>query len=367
MTRTVRSGHSIGYFISVIFFFVVASANTYAISQASQLRTVTLYPNNNFAAQQRLVNHYYSQKKYKESVQQIDEILKYKPNDIELLTKKAGIYADMELYTQAITILDYVIKLDPQNTKALKLREKLLGLQALQPKNQMGIDVNEARVNGNLNAWWQYASVHYYRFTDKGSFGGRINYANRYGTTGEQYQLEAYPKLFNLGSLSLSYAYANSTQILFPTLQYTIEPYFKLPANFEASIGVRNLRSVGVNIYDTTGSLGLYLGNNYIWLREFHFTPHASDLLEAGWTKYFDRKYTLITLKGSMGRAPDIADLAPLNQIIVLNMYGVGISGQTSLGESLIGKIATGYIHQRFPAGSTRDFFDATVGIYWQF
>lgn len=365
MKRTTKLAKQI-QFLVYICLLGIGLGSAYADSALGvQSREVGFYPDNR-EMQQRLVNHFYAQKKYKQSIEVLNEVLKKDPNNVSLLIKEAGIYADIEQYSKSIAILDRAIRLDPQNSKAIELRNKLLYLKCLEPKNEIGIDIDEAYVS-DLTQWWDYASIHYYRFTDGGTFGGRINFSKRFGTTGEQYQLEAYPKIFDIGMVALSYAYANSTQIVFPDMQYTIEPYFYLRGDFEVSLGERFLRSQSVGIYDTTASLGKYIGNYFIWMRDYHFTPKASDLLELGLTRYFSDKNSFLTIKGVYGRAPDIADLAPLNQIIVLKMYGLSLSGKMPLTKSLFARAGVGYMHQRFPSERIRNISDISAGLYWQF
>jgi YaiO family outer membrane protein len=122
-----------------------------------------------------------------------------------------------------------------------------------------------------------------------------------------------------------------------------------------------------VNIYNTTASLGKYFGDYFVWVRDYHYTPKASDLIELGATRYFTEKKSFVTIKGVFGRAPDIADLAPLNQIIVLKTYGLSLNGQIPLTKSIVGKAGVGYMHQRFPSDRIRNISDINAGLYWQF
>lgn len=68
------------------------------------------------------------------------------------------------------------------------------------PKNELGIYGDEAH-DSLSNSHWGFASGHYYRYTDYGTYGARINFAKRYGVTGEQYKLEAYPMFHNSSPL----------------------------------------------------------------------------------------------------------------------------------------------------------------------
>lgn len=237
------------------------------------------------------------------------------------------------------------------------------------PKNEIGLSSDEAYVS-DLKHYWTFSSLHYFRYGEYGNAGAHLNYANRLGGSAEQYQFEANPKL--PGSkffqyLHLSAAYANDTQTLFPQYQYVVEPYFNLPVSFETSIGVSALRAVGVNIYTYTGSLAYYLGNYYFWLRPYHFVPKSSDYFEVAARRYFSDSKSFVTLKLGIGKAPDLLDIAPLNQIVVLQQNLVSLSGQFPVYKNVYLQTGLGYLKQIFPSGKVREISDFNLGAIWLF
>lgn len=237
------------------------------------------------------------------------------------------------------------------------------------PKNEIGLSSDEAYVS-DIKHYWTYSSLHYFRYGEYGNVGGRLNFANRLGGSALQYQIEANPKL--PGSrffqyLHLSASQANDTQTLFPQYQYTVEPYFNLPVNFETSIGVSALRAVGVNIYTYTGTLAYYLGNYYFWLRPYHFVPKSSDYFEVAARRYFSDSKSFVTLKLGIGKAPDLLDLAPLNQIVVLQQNLVSLSGQFPVYKNVYLQTGVGYLKQIFPSGRVREISDINLGAIWLF
>jgi YaiO family outer membrane protein len=311
-----------------------------------------------------LLNQKYQQKKYNEYLTIVDEALQKDPNNPTLLYRKAGILTDLEKYDQAMIVLERLQTLQPNNAEANKLRGIVIKAQ---PHNEIGFDQDEAYVS-DLQTYWSYSSLHYYRFTADGNVGGRINYAHRYGTTGEQYQVEAYPKISQNIYLALTYALANHTQYLFPTNQSLVEAYFNnLPHNMDASLGARYLRSLGVDIYTYTGSLGKYIYNNYIWFRPYHYTPQATDFYEIGIRHYFQDKNNYLALRVGVGKSPDLGDLPPLNQIIIISSRGFSLSGQYALTQTLFLKGGVGYVRQLFPSGLVREITDGSLGFAWQF
>jgi YaiO family outer membrane protein len=357
--------------IKFLFINILASSiwSTSSLAAADLLTGVNLPHTVISQAQSMMIEQNLLQNKNRAAIAYIDSELKKDPSNTNLLYKKAVICADIEQYDKALAALDQIAILQPGNEEALKLRIKIEKIILSQPRNELGLNVDEAYVS-DVGGYWTYSTLHYYRFTQRGTFGARINYAKRYGTTGEQYQLEAYPTFPSVPYLQyirLSAAYANFTQILFPNYQYAIEPYFNLPKNFEFSLGFSGLRSIGVNIYTYTGSLAYYWGNNYLWFRPYHYTPKSSDFFELGVRHYFEDKNTFISVKGGIGKAPDILDLAPLNQIIVLDQNLIAINGQFAMQKNLYLQAGAGYLRQVFPSGKVRNITDGSLGIIWQF
>lgn len=85
---------------------------------------------------------------------------------------------------------------------------------------------------------WNFASASIGRKTPHlGSITLRYNYANRFGNNGQQLELDAYPAIYKGIYVYLSAGVSNKKN--FPFSRISIEPYFKLPKSFEASLGIR--------------------------------------------------------------------------------------------------------------------------------
>lgn len=357
--------HILGLGTSFLVSIVALNATAASITSNKVLES-NLYNRGISQAQLLLLDQKIQSHKYDESMAIIDEGLKKNPNDVKLLYQKAEIYSELEKYDEAYSVLNQISLLQPNNAKANALRVTVETQIRLKPKNELGFDQDEAYVS-DLSSYWSYSSLHYYRFTNTGTYGARVNYAHRYGTTGEQYQLEAYPKLSENISLAVTAALANHTQILFPTNQSSLEGYFALPKNFEASIGPRYLKSLGVSIYTWTGSIGKYQGDYFVWFRPYHYTPQSTEFYEVGVRRYFSDKNTYIGLRIGAGKMPDIGDVAPLNQIVILNMKSIALGGQVPITKTFFVKGGLGYSKQHFPSGLVREITDGSLGVVWQF
>lgn len=233
--------------------------------------------------------------------------------------------------------------------------------------NNIGISQEEDYVS-DLKQYWSYSSLYYYRKTIHGIFGARVNYANRYSMGGEQYQLEAYPKISPNVYAALSVGLSNTSQQVFPKYQYSVEPYFNLPKGYEASIGQRFIRSYDVNIYTYTGSIGKNVGNYFVWLRPYHYTPKSVDFFEAGIKRYFEGlDDTFVSFKVGTGKIPDIGDIPPLNQITILSANTFSIDGQFHATRCMLVRLGVGYARQVYQSGNVREITNGSINLTWKF
>jgi YaiO family outer membrane protein len=233
------------------------------------------------------------------------------------------------------------------------------------PSNEIGFSQDEAYVS-DLRSFWSYSSLHYYRTSSKGTFGGRINYANRFGIGGEQYQLEAYPKFAQIGYADLMFAYSNTSQRVFPQYQYRIEPYITLPKNLEASLGQYYLRSFSSNIYTYTASIAKTFSNNTIWFRPYYYNPKNVAFFELGAKHYFSDDVYL-GVKAGAGNVPDIGDVVPFTQIVAYRGVYLGLNGQIPLRKQTFLRFGIGYLHQNYTTGLFRQVTDGSLEIIWRF
>lgn len=252
----------------------------------------------------------------------------------------------------------------------------MTSIRPYQPVTYSSILANEVGVDGavsyvsDLEAYWKYSSLHYYRNNQYGTFGGRINAANRFGTSALQYQAEAYPILFAGSYAALSLAYANTTQTLFPSYQYRAEGYFPLLKSYEFSLGQGGQmfpRFDNEKIFLYTGSLGKYMGNYFMWYRPYYFTPKSALLSEIGLRRSFEDPDTYVSARATLGHLPDIGDLPPNSNLVILSQNSLGLNAQFPLGCHVYGKADVSYAHQVYQTGLTRNITTGFLGIFVRF
>lgn len=377
MTKLSIQGKPLEIYIAFIRHFIlfclilINSLAVFASAASSDVAVdSSLYQPGMDRALENLINQYNSQKKYKEAIAKLDEEIKKKPDNVPMLYKEAEIYADIEQYYKAKKNLDKIMKLEPNNKEAKKLAIVLDKKIKEIPCNEIGFDQDEAYVS-DVNGFWTFSSLHYYRLTQYGTYGGRINYANRYNNNGVQYVIEAFPKFSNFFSTSLSFGYANNAQILYPNLQYRIEPYFDFANGIEISVGQNWQKYIvfsNQKIIANTGTIGKNFKNNFIWYRPSFYSPTSSTFNELGLRHYANKKNTYFTLKLNAGRLPDIGDLPPLDKILVLKQRGINLDGQYAITKNFFLRAEAGFTRQFYlESRHLRKLTDAAFGFVYQF
>ena len=235
--------------------------------------------------------------------------------------------------------------------------------------NEVGVDGALSYVS-DLASYWSYSSLHYYRLTDRGTFGGRINSARRFSTTAVQYQAEAYPVFSNGVYAAFNLAYANTSQTLFASYQYRAEGYFPLPYNYEYSLGQGGQffpRFSDKRIYLFTGSIGKYIGDYFVWARPYYYTPQSNFLYEVGLRRTFVDPNQFVSVRLNTGHLPDIGDLPPLDNIITVSQTAIAVGGQLPLRNNFFVKADVSYAHQKYPADLVRNITTLYLSVFVRF
>ena len=148
------------------------------------------------------------------------------------MLKKAKILHAMGDFKQAIGQLETLLQINPANAEA---RKKLLEMRIDQMKNRVRLtytyDLFEKKSNKDP---WQLAALSYGRKTSIGLIYGRINWADRFGSKGFQYEMDAYPHISENNYLYLNAGYSNLS--IFPKVRSGAEWYHSFPNAFEGSL-----------------------------------------------------------------------------------------------------------------------------------
>jgi len=121
-----------------------------------------------------------------------------------------------------------------------------------------------------------FSSISYKRQTLAGSIIPRINYSNRLGKNGLQYDLDFYPKFSKRFYAYLNYGFSNAS--IYPNHKFGGDLYtnLKLPGAYEFSAGGRFIKFKTKEVVSFTNSFGHYRGNYYFSLRSY-VTPRPNN------------------------------------------------------------------------------------------
>ena len=196
---------------------------------------------------------------YSSALSIVNQGLLYHPNSEDLLIRKAKIYRAMKDYPRARAANNQALKVNPNNLEARGLKESI-DLEGV--KNSIALSYDFSYFDHQFDAPWHLVALEYGRVTPLGKIIGRFSVANRFGITGTQFEIDAYPHISKT-----FYAYMNVgwgfTDIVFPRFRAGFSLYANLPAGFEAELGFRYLKFTGTPVWIYTAGLGKYYKN---WL-----------------------------------------------------------------------------------------------------
>ncbi|MVZ64639.1 YaiO family outer membrane beta-barrel protein [Sphingobacterium sp. DK4209] len=220
-----------------------------------------------------------------ESLRILNQGLASHPKSKDLGLLKAKVLNASNKYAEANQQLNVLLEDDPKNTEARELansiREQVAG-------NEIGLTYNWMHFDKQFADDWHIMSVSYKRRTPIGSVIFKTNFANKFGSNGTQFELEAYPRLSKTFYMYLGTGYSNSSG-LFPKFRTGASLYANLPASFEAEIGYRQLK-FSENVWMYTASVGKYYKNLWFNLRTY-LTPGEDNISHsyAGTVRYYTK------------------------------------------------------------------------------
>lgn len=162
-----------------------------------------------------------------------------------------------------------------------------------------------------------YSSISFKRQTLAGSIIPRINYSNRLGKHGIQYDLDFYPKFSKRLYAYLNYGYSDAS--IYPNHKVGGDLYVNLPGAIEFSAGGRYISTDTQNISVITNSLGYYRGNYYFSLRSY-ITPRPEKLTRVSGNilvrKYLKDAENFLGVTVGMGISPELRQLTSGDELL---------------------------------------------------
>lgn len=226
------------------------------------------------------------------------------PIDVEILLKSANVYYNAGDERTTLRLLDRVDQLSPSNRESADLRKNI----TLTSQNYT--------LSGSYSYDWYSVSdafdpsqISYLQLTRRSSIGtfmARLNYADRFNTTGLQPEIDFYPNIADGWYGYLNFGVADS--FIFPRYRTGAELHKIMPKGFEVSAGFRFLKFQNADVIIYTGTLTKYQGSWLFTIRPY-FTPSSG----VGWSRSVNmraRKFlggpdNYITFRGGFGFSPE--------------------------------------------------------------
>ncbi|MGB3145139.1 MAG: YaiO family outer membrane beta-barrel protein [Maribacter sp.] len=218
-----------------------------------------------------------------------------------------------------------------------------------------------------------YASISYLRKLTIGSLIPRINYSNRLGKSGVQYDLDFYPKITKGLYAYLNYGYSDAE--IYPTHKMGGDLYLNLKKGYEFSAGGRYIQFETRDVKVVTNSVGYYKGNYYFSLRSY-ITPSPGGLTKASGNllirKYLKDAENYIGISGGFGFSPELRQFTSGDVILAETLLYIG-SQRLSMEYQFTGKnqpnnyrTNVGVTRQELAFAPNNYFWSFTAGLTYE-
>ncbi len=271
---------------------------------------------------QILLNIEYWSGNLKQALKVADKAILLFPNEYEFKITKAKILDQLELYPEALAILEDLLVPKPKKGGMDTGQLDKLPEEVQEEIKKMIEEIKIKMKKSHIGALYTlelfdkiYAPRHLLEVEFKRKFGKnalilRTSVARRFARQGLQLELDYYRRLGRTSYLYLNAGYSPSS--IFPRFRSGAEFYKRLKRNMDASIGARYLYFVGSDsatkqVIIFTGSLGKYYQKYWFGMRPF-ITPRGTGaalslLLHA--RRYFENYDNHLTLTLGYGLTPE--------------------------------------------------------------
>jgi YaiO family outer membrane protein len=302
----------------------------------------------------------YWNKEENRALQILDKGLALNPESEPLWLLKAKIYNSMDRYKEAEEAVARLLIINPSHTEG---RELLVRLNDVSSRNAVGITYGYTHFDKQFDDDWHMLGLSYKRVTPIGSVILKGNLANKFGETGTQIELEAYPRISGMFYLYVGGAYSNDVGI-FPKYRTGVSLNANLPKSFEAEIGYRQLYfTESIMMY--TASVGKYYKNYWFNVRTY-LTPQSDQIAQSytGTVRYYIKgAQDFIGFQIGSGISPEENRSNLLQQdSFKLKTIKMGAEYQFSVKQTNVFSLSTMYYNQEYQPGQRGNQFDLTFG-----
>ncbi|WP_133438780.1 YaiO family outer membrane beta-barrel protein [Chryseobacterium salivictor] len=294
------------------------------------------------------------------AIEILNKGLEYHPQSEALLLLKGKVDFNNSNYADAEKAVNTLIRINPKNTEARALSIKINDFTS---KNAMGIAYNFSHFDKQFDDDWHIVGLSYKRVTPIGSVILKGNYANKFASSGTQFELEAYPKLSKMFYLYVGAGYSNDVGI-FPKFRSGVSLNANLPKSYEAEVGYRQLYFSN-NIWMYTASVGKYYKNFWFNLRTY-ITPDNDNISQSytGTVRYYTTGATdYFAFQIGTGISPEsyLSNLLE-NEIYKLKTFKIGGEYNFAVQKTNLFSISAMYYNTEYLPKTKGNQYDFSLG-----
>lgn len=297
---------------------------------------------------------------YAKALEILDKGLQYNAKSEALWMLKAKIHNSADEYEASQGAINQLLELNAENAEA---RAMLVQLQSLTAKNSVGISYGFTHFDTQFDQDWHTAGLSYKRATKLGSVILKGNYAYKFGESGTQVELEAYPRISPTFYLYLGAGFSGDVGI-FPKYRTGASLNANLPKSFEAEIGYRQLY-FSENILLYTAAIGKYYKNWWFNLRTY-ITPDSSNISHSytATARYYTKgAQDYFSVQAGTGISPDDNRNNLLNDdTYKLKTFKLGADYNFSVKKTNLFSVGATWFNQEYRPETRGNQLDVSLG-----
>lgn len=297
---------------------------------------------------------------YAKALEILEKGLQYNAKSEALWMLKAKIHNSADEYEASQGAINQLLELNAENAEA---RAMLVQLQSLTAKNSVGISYGFTHFDTQFDQDWHMAGLSYKRATKLGSVILKGNYAYKFGESGTQVELEAYPRISPTFYLYLGAGFSGDVGI-FPKYRTGASLNANLPKSFEAEIGYRQLY-FSENILLYTAAIGKYYKNWWFNLRTY-ITPDSSNISHSytATARYYTKgAQDYFSVQAGTGISPDDNRNNLLNDdTYKLKTFKLGADYNFSVKKTNLFSVGATWFNQEYRPETRGNQLDVSLG-----
>ncbi len=289
------------------------------------------------------------------------DALRRHPTDPDLLLARAKALRALNRDREALGVIERLLEVDPGNQKAAEM------------KTGLGDDLRLWTVSyDHSTEWfsdgrtpWTEQQVQLSRVTPIGSFIGRFSRADRFSSTSQMVEIDAYPHIRRGTYAYLNIGYSPDAA-LYPQYRFAADLYQSLGHGYEASGGIRQLHFAG-NVHIYTGSVTKYYGD-WMFTGRIFLTPDVVGTSRSGQfqvRRYLGSGINYLSLRFGYGSSP--TEVTQLTDIQILNSSSFATEFNHTMGRRFMIMGRFGYSYEDRVGISGLRHYLADVTTYYRF